>query len=118
MSPVRKSPPVQKARALYEDVADRLMNDIKAGHYIVGGLLPTEHELSTTFSVSRQTVRAALNILKDRGYITRKKAVGSRIESASPTTAYTQAFDTIEDLVRTAAAEVRSIKTIRHVSMN
>lgn len=105
--------------SLYQDVASQLVKDIEDGVYVIGGLLPTEHELSAIFSVSRQTIRASLTQLQDQGYISRKKAVGSRVESANPAGGYHQVYDSIEDLVRTAAdAEVRVTHAVRHVTLD
>lgn len=104
---------------LYEEVANTLLKDIEEGRHVVGSLLPTELELGARFGVSRQTVRAALTILQDQGYISRKKAVGSLVESTSPSSAYHQVFDTIEDLVRTATeTEVRLNVVVKRISLD
>lgn len=102
----------------YIDVANSLVKEIVDGHYVIGSLLPTEHELAGQFGASRHTVRAALALLQDRGYISRKKAVGSRVESSNPTASYTQSVETLEDLVRVAATEVRSLKSIQPIILD
>ncbi len=102
----------------YVDVANSLIKEIVEGRHVIGSLLPTEHELAEHYAASRHTVRAALTLLQDRGYISRKKAVGSRVESANPTSAYMQSVDTVEDLVRVAATEVRSLKSVRPVTLD
>jgi GntR family transcriptional regulator len=102
----------------YAELANALMKEIVGGSYVVGGLLPTEHELAERHGVSRHTVRAALRLLQDLGYVSRKKSVGTIVESAEPNTSYTQSFSTAEDLVRVAATEVRSIEDIRSVTLN
>lgn len=104
---------------LYQEVANTLVREIEEGRYVVGGLLPTEIELSGTFGVSRQTVRAALKLLQERGYISRKKSVGTRIESANPGFAYRQSYDSIDDLVRIAAEfEVRSTEIVERLTLD
>jgi DNA-binding GntR family transcriptional regulator len=95
-----------------------LVKEIVGGRYVVGTLLPTEHELAEHHSVSRHTVRAALRLLQDLGYVSRKKAVGTIVESANPSASYTQSFSTAEDLVRVAATEVRSIEDVRPVTLD
>jgi GntR family transcriptional regulator len=102
----------------YADVAQSLIQEITGGRYVVGALLPTELELAQYYGVSRQTVRAALAILNDRGYISKKKAVGSRVESTEPDVGYTQSVSTIEDLVRVASTEVRSVQTVSSVTLD
>jgi len=97
----------------YAELASALMKEIAGGRYVVGSLLPTEHELAERHGVSRHTVRSALRLLQDLNYVSRKKAVGTIVESVNPDAAYTQSFSTVEDLVRVAATEVRSIEDIR-----
>ncbi|MCH4269691.1 MAG: GntR family transcriptional regulator [Brevundimonas sp.] len=106
----------QEMTTLYQEVANHLLKDIEEGVYVVGGLLPTEHELSARFAVSRQTIRSSLTLLQERGYISRKKAVGTRVESLKPLAGYRQVYDSIDDLVKTAAEdEIRVIETVRRL---
>jgi DNA-binding GntR family transcriptional regulator len=102
----------------YAELARALVEEIEGGRYVVGSLLPTEHELADRHGVSRHTVRAALRLLQDIGYVSRKKAVGTIVESANPNTSYTQSCSSAEDLVRVAATEVRSIETIDPVTLD
>jgi DNA-binding GntR family transcriptional regulator len=57
-------------------------------------------------------------MLQDLGYISRKKAVGTIVETANPNAGYTQSFGTAEDLVRVAATEVRAIEDVRKVTLD
>src|ERR1700675_4022339 len=102
----------------YAELASVLTKEIVGGRNAVGSLLPTEHELAERHGVSRHTVRAALRLLQDLGYVSRKKAVGTIVESANPNASYTQSFSTAEDLVRVAATEVRSIEDVRPVTLD
>ncbi len=102
----------------YAELASTLVKDIVEGRRVVGSLLPTEHELAELHGVSRHTVRASLRMLQDLGYISRKKAVGTMVESANPNAAYTQSFGTAEDLVRVAATEVRAIEDVHNVTLD
>lgn len=107
-----------KAGTRYAKLASALMKEIVGGRYVVGSLLPTEHKLAERHGVSRHTVRAALRMLQDLNYVSRKKAVGTIVESANPTASFTQSFGTVEDLVRVAATEVRSIKDVRPTTLD
>ncbi|QUN32748.1 GntR family transcriptional regulator (plasmid) [Cupriavidus sp. KK10] len=102
----------------YAELASTLVREIVEGHRVVGSLLPTEHELAGLHGVSRHTVRASLRMLQDLGYISRRKAVGTIVESTNPNAAYTQSFGTAEDLVRVAATEVRAIEDVRNVTLD
>jgi DNA-binding GntR family transcriptional regulator len=104
--------------ARYLEVANCLIKEISDGRYVIGSLLPTEHELAEQYGVSRHTVRASLKILQDKGYISRKKSVGSRVESVNPEAAYTQSFDSADDLVHVAATEIRSLQSKTRVTID
>ena len=51
----------------------RLMEDLKgkilSGEIRMGDKLPSENELSSEYHISRQTVRKALSILENAGYV-------------------------------------------------
>jgi GntR family transcriptional regulator len=108
----------ETAGTRYAELASALVKEIVGGRYVAGALLPTEHELAEHHSVSRHTVRAALRLLQDLGYVSRKKAVGTIVESANPNASYTQSCSTAEDLVRVAATEVRSIEDVRPITLD
>lgn len=59
----------------YEQVADTLTEMILNHTYAVGEKIPTEDELSEQFQVGRQTVRKAVILLEESGYL--KKVQGS-----------------------------------------
>ena len=61
----------------YERVYQDLVEKIEAGTYAVGSLLPSEHQLTKQYRVSRETARKALAILTERGYIQKIMGKGS-----------------------------------------
>lgn len=68
-----------KSETLYQQVVDQLMSQIEQGVYKVGELLPSEKELIELTGVSRVTVRQALRILSEAGYIETLQGKGSRV---------------------------------------
>lgn len=64
---------------LYQQLQESLLNDILKGVFPPGSKLPTEHELSTIYHVSRVTVRKALQLLEDQEYIDRKVGKGTYV---------------------------------------
>ena len=60
------------AKPLYKQLEDQLKEEIDTGKRKAGSRLPTENELSTTYNVSRVTVRKALAGLSELGYLDRK----------------------------------------------
>ena len=71
---------VPKYEAAYRTILDRL----KAGRYPVGARMPTEGELSSQFGVSRVTIRRALDMLVQDGYVESRQGSGYRVLTLSP----------------------------------
>lgn len=61
----------------YYVLKESLKNDILSGIYQPGDKIPSEHQLVDRFGVSRHTVRKALSILEDEGYIVAKHGKGT-----------------------------------------
>ena len=76
--------PLPATKPRHADVARDLMDGIASGRFAVGSLLPTELALCKRYSPSRHTVRVALAELAQRGLVSRRKNVGTRVESATP----------------------------------
>ena len=69
-----------KYEMTYRTILDRL----KAGRYPVGARMPTEGELSAQFAVSRVTIRRALDMLVQDGYVESRQGSGYRVITLSP----------------------------------
>ncbi len=65
----------------FEIVSQKLKDQITSGFYTQGQTLPTEEELSEIYSVSRQTVRKALDILVAEELISKKQGSGSTVRT-------------------------------------
>jgi len=63
--------------SLYRKLQQNIKSQILAGVYREGDLLPSENELQHLHSVTRSTVRHALNELVREGYILKKQGKGS-----------------------------------------
>jgi GntR family transcriptional regulator len=64
---------------LYHQIFLTLRDEILRGERREGALLPTEHELSDAFGVSRITARRALDELAESGLVERRRRVGTRV---------------------------------------
>ena len=64
---------------LYAQIVEQLQYDIKNGMYSKNGRLPTETELSEQYSVSRITVRRAVDELVNLGRVEKKQGKGTFI---------------------------------------
>ena len=61
----------------FHDIFLELEQQIVQGDYQPGDLLPSENQLVETYNVSRETIRKALNLLINAGYIQKKQGKGS-----------------------------------------
>ncbi len=62
---------------LYMDVAHQIRAEFSDGRFLPGFLMPSEHELTAAFSVSRTTIRKALQSLEDENFIERRQGQGT-----------------------------------------
>ena len=65
------------ATPLYKQLEEKIRKEIDAGERAAGSRLPTENELSESYHVSRVTVRKALAVLSESGYLERKSGKGT-----------------------------------------
>lgn len=95
----------------YAVVAQTLREQILGGAFAIGARLPPERELSEHFAVSRQTVRAALRLLREERLVTSRQGAGTMVATPRSSEAFRLAANSIDDLVAYAAhmsTEIRS----------
>jgi len=68
-------------KILYQEVSNTLKNRIISGQYEIGSMLPTENELVDEFKVSKITVRKAVELLVDDGYVQKQSGRGTVVLS-------------------------------------
>jgi GntR family transcriptional regulator len=83
-------------RVRYRAIADELRGRVESGELRPGRLLPSESELSHAHSVSRVTVRKALDLLREEGLIDARQGFGWFV-SADPVRQALGRLGTIED---------------------
>lgn len=64
---------VNKFITIYKDIAQQ----IEGGRWKAEEILPSEHELTAQYGTSRETVRKALHMLAQNGYIQKIRGKGS-----------------------------------------
>jgi len=76
------------AQAKYQEIADRLRDQIDSGALQPGERLPSEPDLVKTFDASRNTVRLAIALLTNQGQVVTRQGLGTFVnEPAVPFTA-------------------------------
>jgi GntR family transcriptional regulator len=73
------------------------------------------HPLCSRFDASRYTVRLALGELQAQGLISRRKNVGTRVESDRPTVGFTHSLASAEDLAQFGATHTRVVQRVDEV---
>jgi len=62
---------------LYRQLSENLKNQIVSGQFLIGERLPSENQLCLQHQINRATVRQALKVLEDEGYIQKHHGKGS-----------------------------------------
>jgi DNA-binding GntR family transcriptional regulator len=68
---------------LYAQIRDRLVAAIKSGEIEPGDRLPSEPELVQMFRVGRPTVRQAVGLLRQEGWVTTQRGLGTFVVGTS-----------------------------------
>ena len=69
---------------LYHQIFLTLRDEIISGSRPYGSAMPTEFELAADYSVSRITARRALFELADKGFVERRRRIGTRVIFRAP----------------------------------
>ena len=98
VNPAASAPTVTGPR--YADLARVLAEEIGAGRFAVGSLLPTEAQLQERFDASRHTVREALRELKQRGLVVSRAGIGTTVRARAPAQRLLHGVGTLQDLIQ------------------
>lgn len=96
----------------YQQVANTLLAEIEGGEYIIGSLLPTEHELCARFGVSRYTVREALRRLFEAGLVARRRGAGTTVVAIKRPPLYDLTVSSVMDIFNYAKNTRFEIKSV------
>lgn len=69
---------------LYQQLADELSEQIRAGSYQPGSRIPSEHELAADYRLGRPTVRQATEVLVRRRVLERRRGSGTFVSEGRP----------------------------------
>ena len=65
--------------SLTDQIYNIIIKEISSGKYLAGDMLPSENQLAERYNVSRPTIRAAFARLLERGYVIRRRGIGTFI---------------------------------------
>ena len=69
---------------LYQQLADELSDQIRAGQFAPGTRIPSENVLAAHYQLGRPTVRQATEVLVRRRVLVRKRGSGTFVNEATP----------------------------------
>ncbi|WP_233430745.1 FadR/GntR family transcriptional regulator [Flavobacterium tructae] len=75
---------IQK-KSLAEEVASKIQEQITLGHYKINEKLPIEAELMKSFGVGRSSIREAMKLLANSGFLRIQQGVGTFVERLTST---------------------------------
>ncbi|WP_413800273.1 GntR family transcriptional regulator [Streptomyces iranensis] len=124
------TPSTHDARPPYQQAAEAIRSEIKAGKLKPGEQLPSHRELQERFGIANMTARSALRVLREEGLIYTVQGRGSYVAdvigpggelietagtgeapaSAEPTGTLTEALLEVRDQLRSLNAEVQTLK--------
>ncbi|MFE5121382.1 GntR family transcriptional regulator [Streptomyces sp. NPDC056669] len=124
------TPSTHDARPPYQQAAEAIRAEIKAGKLKPGEQLPSHRELQERFGIANMTARSALRVLREEGLIYTVQGRGSYVAdvigpggelietagtvearaSAESTGTITEALLEVRDQLRTLNAEVQTLK--------
>lgn len=102
---------------LYFQLKKIILQEIKNGTYPVGGLIPTEKELSDTFQISRTTVRQAITELVQEGWLYRIKSKGTYVSQPKISQDFIKKLESFNDQIiragMTPSTEILKLEVIK-----
>lgn len=68
------------AKAKYQQIADEIRSKILTNEYVLGSAIPSELQLQEDYQMSRHTVRQAIALLVNEGYLRKEKGSGTYVD--------------------------------------
>lgn len=94
--------------ALYVRIKDDILNAITNGTYTEGEIIPSETELAALYNVSRPTIRQAVQILVNEGYLEKRRRRGTVVCRPKVRQAFSLGIRSYEDEANTAGCTVET----------
>ncbi|QKS73186.1 trehalose operon repressor [Paenalkalicoccus suaedae] len=110
-----------KYLTIYREIAEK----VQQGEYAAGEKLPSEHDLVKDFDTSRETIRKALNLLAQNGFIQKVQGKGSIVLDArkfdfpvSGLVSFKELATKLGENFQTHVEKVEKVKPSREVQQN
>jgi GntR family transcriptional regulator len=101
-----------RQESLVELTLERLLESITAGHFPAHERLPSEHQLAEQLRVSRATVREALGLLQQQGYVFRRAGDGTYVTHGQGyAIERLELFQPIDSVLASQGLQIRPVHT-------
>lgn len=95
---------------LYKQIADDLLEKINTGVFKEGELIPKEVDLAEKYyKVSRPTIRKAIEMLVNEGYLERKKRRGTVVKKKKIVQEFAQILESFDDQMLRKGLQPRTV---------
>ena len=84
-------------QAKYRNIANKILTSIQDGTYPLHSFIPKEMDLVKQFQVSRPTVRQAIQVLVNAGYLARRKKLGTWVKATKIEQGFTHVIKSYSD---------------------
>lgn len=71
-------------KAIYQQIAERIMDEIIAGKYTAGNRIPSVREYAATMEVNANTVMRSYELLERSGIIFNRRGIGFFVDDEAP----------------------------------
>ncbi|TFD95770.1 MULTISPECIES: trehalose operon repressor [Jeotgalibacillus] len=100
----------------YMNIFQELSNEIENGVFKPNSLLPSEHELCERFDTSRETIRKALTLLSQNGFIQKMQGKGSLVLDISKMTFPVTGLVSFKEIQESLGRDIQT--TVHHLALN
>ncbi len=105
-------------KALYEQVKDHIIDNIKSGKWAADTRIPSENQLAKELSISRMTVNRALRELSDAGHLLRIQGVGTYVARPKPMTALFEITSIDEEIKKSGGVHSSVVHLLQNEKAN
>ena len=102
---------------MYQQMVDDIKQKIQSGEWKENERIMTEAELEEAYAVSRITVRKAINVLAEEGFVTKKQGIGTFVTAEAINRVISNKLLSFTEMCaaegKTASAEVLSVQWVK-----
>lgn len=100
----------EDSRPIFQQIAERIVDDILRGKYAEGEQVPSTNELASFLRINPATAGKGLGLLVDRGILVKRRGIGMFVaEGATARIAEERRQRFVEDYIRPLLAEAQAI---------